>query len=267
MVGKSVEKEVEPVVGEGVEVVEGVEGEKVELVGGESDEGDEEEEDDVNSPDFDEVIVVEDAFHTVSEGEGAEDDDESYGDIVDSDEEGEGGEGGENGVLEGVVEEEEGDESEEEEEAEEEEEVSDNEQKKVTFTTATTTKADKAEKVEKEGNIDFSEDFFPSLSAVSSVPRRAWRPEHTNENIACKPFSLEDDVSTPESTNESGASVGGDMSISLQGGGGGGVRNWSQIAQVSVAAAVVTAHDNNHTTENRYLQSNYFWKMYFFLRA
>ena len=220
-----------------VEAVEGAEESQGESQGqekGEGEEGVEEGEDDIDSPDFDAVIEVEDVFGSSSERE-----------------EGEGGvkEINEDEENEGDSEDESGSEEESEDESEEEEDEN-NTNKKVQFTAVTPTPLPLP-----LGDINFSEDYFPVLSASGpKKAKRAW-PVLTNENIVRAPVS--EIVVGQEKTekNEGNENIEG----GVEGVSTGGVRAWSTIASLSVAKAVITATDNRHTTANSSYNSSRDW--------
>ena len=208
----------------------------------------EEEEDCVNSTHFEEVIEVEDVFGCVSEG--------TERDV---------------NRIENIEEGDEGEEDEEEEDDDEEEEEDEDEEGEEGAATSLTPTAEA-----KTGNIDFSESYFPTLSAVGPKRAKQW-PLSTNENINRSPVINNDDIFADavegddvEETvieGESGGNSVGKVSSAVpiawgaSGGGGVGtgvpapvsapVKNWSQVAALSVQAAVVTASDNKHTAANR----------------
>jgi hypothetical protein len=195
----------------------------------------EDEEDCVNSTHFEEVIEVEDVFGCVVE--------ETVRDVnrIENIEEGDEGEE---------------DDDEEEEEGDDEEEEEDEEEGAA----PSVTPAPEA----KKGNIDFSEDFFPTLSAIGPKRVKQW-PLSTNENINRSPVIGNDDVfaDAVEDGDVGEAKVSSPAPIAWGAAGGVGVvspasvpapvpaKNWSQVAALSVQAAVVTASDNKHTVANR----------------
>ena len=210
----------------------------------EGEENDEEdEEDNIDSTEFDEVIEVEDVFGK----EIAERAIDSR--RINSIEEGEEGEENEE------------DESEDEEtdDSEDEEERDDDNDNTATKTTAVPLPAVPAQ----TGDINFSEDFFPVLSAEG--PKRAKKvwPAPTNENIDRTPVTVTAVISGGSAGDGTGP-VGDDVE-GVEGtksaawgagtGAGAGVKNWSQVAALSVKAAVETATDNSHTMTNRYVHT------------
>jgi hypothetical protein len=210
--------------------------------GEENDEEDEEdEEDNVDSTEFDEVIEVEDVFGK----EIAERETENR--RINSIEEGEEGEENEENES-------------EDEETDDSEEESDDDNT-VTKTTAVPVSAVPAQ----TGDINFSEDFFPVLSAEG--PKRAKKvwPAPTNENIDRTPVTATAVVSGSGSdgtipVGDAVEGVEGTKSAvwgagTESGGAGQVVKNWSQVAALSVKAAVETATDNSHTMTNRYCTS------------
>ena len=227
---------------EGVEgVVEGLKGQE----GEEVEEVVEEGEDDIDSPDFDAVIEVEDVFGSSSEreeeGGGVKEGDENENEEDDEEEE--------SGEEESGSDEESDEESEEEDKEEEEK----NTNKKVQFTAVTPTPLPLP-----LGDINFSEDYFPVLSASGpKKAKRAW-PVLTNENIVRAPVSEivvgQEKNEINENTEGNEKSEGGVEGVST-----GGVRAWSTIASLSVAKAVITATDNRHTTANSSYNSSRDW--------
>ena len=197
----------------------------------------EEDEDNIDSTEFDEVIEVEDVF-------GKEIAERAIDSMrINSIEEGEEGEENDE------------DESEDEEtdDSEEEEEESDDDNDDIaTKTTAVTVPAVPAQ----TGDINFSEDFFPVLSAEG--PKRAKKvwPAPTNENIDRTPVTATAVISgggAGDGTGSVGDAVEGvEGTKSAVWGAGAEVKNWSQVAALSVKAAVETATDNSHTMTNRY---------------
>ena len=212
-------------------------------------EDDEEEEDNIDSTEFDEVIEVEDVFGK----EIAERATDSR--RINSIEEGEEGEEND----EDESEDEETDDSEDEEESDD-----GNTDNTVNKTPDIPVLAVPAQ----TGDINFSEDFFPVLSAEG--PKRAKKvwPAPTNENIDRTPVTLTAAISSASTSNSDGTGPVGDAveggeGVSVSGGEvpksvqwgagtGAGVKNWSQVAALSVKAAVETATDNSHTMTNRY---------------
>jgi hypothetical protein len=199
----------------------------------------EEEEDCVNSTHFEEVIEVEDVFGCVVE--------ETVRDV---------------NRIEYI---EEGDEGEEDEDDEEDDGEEEEEEEEEGGAPSVTPPPEA-----KKGDIDFSEDFFPTLSAVGPKRVKQW-PLSTNENINRSPVTSNDDVFADAVEGEGeGVEEGmGEGKVSsavpTAWGAAGGVgvvspasasvpvpaKNWSQVAALSVQAAVVTASDNNHTVANR----------------
>jgi hypothetical protein len=187
----------------------------------------EDEEDCVDSTHFEEVIEVEDVFGCVVE--------ETARDV---------------NRIENIEEGDEGEEDDDEEEEEDEEEGA----------APSVTPAPEA----KKGNIDFSEDFFPTLSAVGPKRVKQW-PLSTNENINRSPVIGDDDVfaDAVEDGDVGEVKVSSPVPIAWGAAGGVGVvspaslpapvlaKNWSQVAALSVQAAVITASDNKHTVANR----------------
>ena len=235
-------------------------------------EEEEEEEEDVNSPHFTEMVEVENVFEGVVPLQQEEDGD----DDDDDDEEGESEEGEEEGEGEGNS------------VTNATPSTSIPPTSSTPIPTASTTKATSTainatlaqittNKSEEIGDINFSEDFFPALSNTGPKRAKAW-PLSTNENIGRLNVAAvsadgggvfddadEDDVDASKvNMNEEGEGGGdgitvcGDSPESVSASVGAPspavvAKNWSQVAALSVKAAVVTASENKHTVENRYM--------------
>ena len=203
----------------------------------EAEEEEEEGEDNVDSTEFDEVIEVEDVF-------GKEIAERAIDRLcINSIEEGEEGEKND----EDESEDEETDDSEEDGDDDE----SDDEDDKVMKIPAVLVPAVPVQ----TGDINFSEDFFPVLSAEGPKRSKKVWPVPTNENIDRTPVTN----IVPTSSDGTGNGVDGVSAVEASTsavwgtGAGTGVKNWSQVAALSVKAAVATATDNSHTMTNRYM--------------
>ena len=275
--------------GENVKMI--VEDGEIEKEDDENDVDDEEEEEDVNSTHFTEMVEVENVFegvHPLQQEEGEEvgeeeesDDEEEEGED-DSDSEGEEGkeEGEESSKTSTVpsststlippatI-----------------TKVSTNQTTTKTTTNSNTTTTTQSpitsNKIEEKGDINFSEDFFPVLSNAGPKRAKAW-PISTNENIGRLSVTAANvvggnggdvgdvdgleinadtngnddtnrdvDVQEGEHRNDINATVSAPAAaaavVAV------GVKNWSQVAALSVKAAVITASENKHTVENRYV--------------
>ena len=238
--GKEASETTEAILVEGDVQIEGntVNNKEVEVDEGVEEE--DEDEDNIDSTEFDEIIEVEDVFgKEIAERE-------SDSRVINSIEEGEEGE--ENEDDDDESEDEENDDSEDEEESDDDNDV--------TKTTGVPGVPLTAVPVQ-TGDINFSEDFFPVLSAEGPKRSKKVWPVPTNENIDRTP------VISNICASGDGTGVGGDGLSGVEApksavwgagtGTGASVKNWSQVAALSVKAAVETATDNSHTMANRYL--------------
>ena len=237
--GKEATEPTEAILVEGDVQLEGntVDNKEVEVEGEVEEEEDEE---NVDSTEFDEIIEVEDVFgKEIAERE-------SDSRVINSIEEGEEGEENDD---------DDDDESEDEETDDSEDEEESDDDNDVPKTPGVPGVPASAVPVQ-TGDINFSEDFFPVLSAEGPKRSRKVWPVPTNENIDRTP------VISNVCTSTDGTGVGGDGLSGVEApksavwgagtGTGASVKNWSQVAALSVKAAVETATDNSHTMANRY---------------
>ena len=232
--GKEVTEITETTLVEGEVRLEGNTVDNKEVEAEEEVEEEDEEEDNIDSTEFDELIEVEDVFgKEIAERE-------SDSRVINSIEEGEEGE--EKDDDDDESEDDEIDDSEDEEESDDDDDVTKTPGVPVVPVPVQT------------GDINFSEDFFPVLSAEGPKRSKKVWPVPTNENIDRTP------VINNVCTSSDGTGVSGDGLSGVESpksavwgtGTGAGVKNWSQVAALSVKAAVETATDNSHTMANRY---------------
>lgn len=234
------------------------------------DEEEEEEEEDVNSPHFTEMVELENVFEGVvplQQEEYGDDDEEEEEDESEEEEEGEG----EGNIATNAT-----------------PSTSTPPTLSTPIPTGSTTKATSTainatpaeittNKKEEKGDINFSEDFFPALSNTGPKRAKAW-PLSTNENIGrlnVAAVSADDGGVFDDADEEDVDASKVNMNEEGEGGGDGinvcgespesvsasvrapspavVVKNWSQVAALSVKAAVITASENKHTVENRYM--------------
>ena len=235
--GKEVTETTEATLTEGEVQLEGNTVDIKEVEAEEEVEEEDEDEDNIDSTEFDEIIEVEDVFgKEIAERE-------SDRRVINSIEEGEEGEENDD---------DDNDESEDEEtDDSEDEEESDDDDDDVTKTPGVPGVSVTAVPVQ-TGDINFSEDFFPVLSAEGPKRSKKVWPIPTNENIDRTPV-INNICTSSDGTGVSGDSLSGvEAPKSAVWGAGAGVKNWSQVAALSVKAAVETATDNSHTMANRY---------------